>query len=82
MKTLAEIKEEVYEEYDVQYECDMYESVISEIAKRYATEYAKEALRLASINADTKMQRYNDLQDIIVVDKETILSEYNLPEHR
>lgn len=37
-----------------------------------------EQQKLIAENADTKMERYNDLQDIIVVDKSSIINENNI----
>ena len=37
-----------------------------------------EQQKLIAENADTKMERYNDLQDVIVVDKSTIINENNI----
>ena len=63
-----------------------------EIAKRYADECAKEALRLASENAEfiAEHQFYEEtIKDsvdnvgnyLVFVDKDSILSENNLPSH-
>ena len=38
----------------------------------------KEQQKLIAENADTKMERYNDLQDVIVVDKYSIINENNI----
>lgn len=88
MKNLEQIKEEYAKElaYESWWElsqsipgveaCDI---VVDEIAKRYATEYAKEALNNASEKAifDTKGSVYD-----WEIDKQSILSEDNLPKHR
>ena len=37
-----------------------------------------EQQKLIADNADTKMERYNDLQDVIVVDKDSIINENNI----
>ena len=37
-----------------------------------------EQQKLIADNADTKMERYNDLQDVIVVDKSSIINENNI----
>lgn len=79
MKSLKQIKEDVYKEYDVEHECDIYEFIIDEIAKRYATEYAKEALRLASEGLiEWSYERHPNFRTA----REAILSENNLPKHR
>ena len=38
----------------------------------------QEQQKLIADNADTKMERYNDLQDVIVVDKSSIINENNI----
>lgn len=38
----------------------------------------QEQQNLIAENADTKMERYNDLQDVVVVDKSTIINENNI----
>ena len=38
----------------------------------------QEQQKLIAENADTKMERYNDLQDVIVVDKSSIINENNI----
>ena len=38
----------------------------------------KEQQKLIAENADTKMERYNDLQDVLVVDKSSIINENNI----
>lgn len=99
MKTLEHIKEEyaiVYCQYpswgdfindipnhDV-------ESHMNEVAEIYATEYAKEALRLASENATIVNKFGNDIGSYtfdnigykVWINKQSILSDYNLPKHR
>lgn len=101
MKTLDEIKEEValddnFNSWQILFEsCAMYdygrlEKAIKEIAKRYATEYAKEALRLSSENATIVNKFGNDIgyytfdssRNKIWVNKQSILHESNLPKHR
>lgn len=47
---------------------------INELSVRVQQEQQK----LIADNADTKMERYNDLQDVIVVDKSTIINENNI----
>lgn len=37
-----------------------------------------EQQKLIAENADTKMERYNDLQDVVVVDKSSIINENNI----
>ena len=37
-----------------------------------------EQQKLIADNADTKMERYNDLQDVIIVDKSSIINENNI----
>ena len=38
----------------------------------------QEQQKLIAENADTKMERYNDLQDVLVVDKSSIINENNI----
>ena len=38
----------------------------------------QEQQELIAENADTKMERYNDFQDVIVVDKSSIINENNI----
>ena len=38
----------------------------------------QEQQKIIADNADTKMERYNDLQDVIVVDKSSIINENNI----
>lgn len=47
---------------------------INELSVRVQQEQQK----LIADNADTKMERYNDLQDVIVVDKSSIINENNI----
>lgn len=47
---------------------------INELSVRIQQEQQK----LIAENADTKMERYNDLQDVIVVDKSSIINENNI----
>lgn len=47
---------------------------INELSVRVQQEQQK----LIAENADTKMERYNNLQDIIVVDKFSIINENNI----
>lgn len=47
---------------------------INELSVRVQQEQQK----LIAENADTKMERYNDLQDVLVVDKSTIINENNI----
>ena len=74
MMTLQEIKDEILDEVrDSEYSESHYND---EVAKRYAIEVAKEALRLASVNAHTIDVKYsNDVE----VDIQSILSETNIP---
>ena len=90
MKTLEEIKEEYavlycqypsWEDFINDIPSHEVESHMNEVAKIYSTEYAKEALRLASENADT-IEVDNGYGLIDVVDKQSILSESNLPKHK
>lgn len=37
-----------------------------------------EQQKIIADNADTKMERYNDLQDVLVVDKSSIINENNI----
>ena len=69
---------------------DVMQKHYDEIAKRYATEYAKEALNKASENAILiKESQYTAglglsgllYEDTLVLDKQSILSEDNLPKH-
>ena len=49
-------------------------SVVDEISHKIQQEQQK----LIAENADTKMERYNDLQDVLVVDKSSIINENNI----
>lgn len=95
MKTLEQIKEEyaiVYCQYpswedfinDIP-SCEV-ESHMDEVAKIYAEEYARKALMLASENFKMKLREnymYLHMNDEWrEVDKQSILSENNLPKHR
>lgn len=47
---------------------------INELSVRVQQEQQK----VIADNADTKMERYNDLQDVLVVDKSSIINENNI----
>lgn len=51
-----------------------------DITERYATECAREALRLASENANMEAV-HNGVSRDIIINKHSILSENNLPKH-
>lgn len=105
MKTLDEIKEEwaknhSYENYkefmDLTKQCDasqvfIMDGVVNKIAKLYAKEVAREALKNASENAimkyhcghfktDTPTQYHQQGADNIQIDKQSIINERNIPE--
>lgn len=87
MKTLNEIKEEYAKENGckswrdlTQY--DLRQQDVDEVAKRYAIEVAKEALKNASENAITEQEyKSNGVYDYYktIVSKQSILSENNIP---
>mgnify|MGYP003474487105 CR=1 FL=1 len=97
MKTLEQIKEEVaIELYNAPWSSiipyDIDEEIVNKIAKYYAYECAKEALRLASESAEfiAEHQFYEEtIKDsvdnvgshLVFIDKQSILSESNLPKH-
>lgn len=89
MKTLEEIKDEVAQElgfldWEEMFYEDGYEigdNGIDEVAKRYAKEVAKEALRNASENAKTIKNGNSGSWFDAGIDKQSILSETNLPKH-
>jgi len=101
MKTLEEIKEEYavlycqypsWEDFINDIPSHEVESHMNEVAKIYSTEYAKEALRLASENAEfiAEHQFYEEtIKDrvdnvgshLVFINKQSILSENNLPKH-
>jgi len=89
MKRIEEIKEEYaiekgfdnwYSLYkDHVFRINEFANHMDEISKRYATEYAKEALNNAYYRADIKINigyTYNE-----VLFQQSILSEDNLPKH-
>lgn len=85
MKTLEEIKDEVAQEYGWKNWSSCYgedgitNSIINEVAKRYAKEVAMQALKNASENADTiETIPHSAIYDKI--DISTILDEQNIPE--
>lgn len=94
MKSLEEIKNEVSElviswdwsrdSVDVISNSEYIQTIITEVAKRYAIEVAKEALKNASENVKMKLKEdYKDLHmnnDWNEIDKQSILSETNIPE--
>ena len=82
-----------WKEEDVKYVLTnaLVDVLIDEVPIRYATEYAKEALKNASENAILiKESQYTGglglsgllYEDTLVLDKQSILSEDNLPKHR
>lgn len=102
MKTLEQIKEEYaivycqypsWEDFINDIPSHEVESHMNEVAKIYSTEYAKEALRLASENArvmtkniDTENElevlSWTDSRNVkFTMSKQSILSEDNLPKH-
>lgn len=88
MKTLEEIKDEVAQQYSFSnYKefCQLTRNVDTDIVfimdgfiNKFATILQQEQQKLIAENADTKMERYNDLQDVIVVDKSSIINENNI----
>lgn len=95
MKTLEQIKEEYAKELGysswnaIGYDAN-YSKRTDEVARRYATECAKESLRLASENATIVNRFGNDIgcysfdinRNKIWINKQSILSESNLPKHK
>lgn len=93
MRSLEEIKDDyVRDKFLASYELDTwvgfqnyfasrhpewFEQHWEDITERYAEEYAKESLRLASDSVNVKVIGAG----YIVIDKQSILSESNLPKH-
>ena len=88
MKTLIEIKDKVAQQYSFSnYKefCQLTRNVDTDIVfimdgfiNKFATILQQEQQKLIAENADTKMERYNDLQDVLVVDKSSIINENNI----
>ena len=88
MKTLEEIKDKVAQQYSFSnYKefCQLTRNVDTDIVfimdgfiNKFATILQQEQQKLIAENADIKMERYNDLQDVIVVDKSSIINENNI----
>lgn len=88
MKTLEEIKDNYakscgYEDWDKIIEKfgmdgQITKSEFKEHENKVFELVQQEQQKLIADNADTKMERYNDLQDIVVVDKSTIINENNI----
>ena len=88
MKTLEEIKDKVAQQYgfsNYKEFCQLTRNVDTDIVfimdgfiNKFATILQQEQQKLIAENADTKMERYNDLQDVVVVDKSTIINENNI----
>ncbi|MCW8309633.1 hypothetical protein K7A41_00130 [Sphingobacterium sp. InxBP1] len=90
MKTLQEIKDEVaiedgYTSWEQVGAMGVSDWMVDEIAKRFALEVAKESLRNAAENAEAEYlcykapTVYDDSGHSITVNKESILSENNIP---
>ena len=88
MKTLEEIKnnyatEQGFENWDKIIEkCGLDGQITKSEFKEHENKVfelvQQEQQKLIADNADTKMERYNDLQDVVVVDKSTIINENNI----
>lgn len=89
MKTLDDIQDELAKEIGYvtmrEYIHELINSgswYITERLVKYINELSvkvqQEQQKLIAENADTKMERYNDLQDVLVVDKSTIINENNI----
>ncbi|MGJ1414057.1 hypothetical protein [Sphingobacterium multivorum] len=78
MKTLDQIREEVYQKkgYSMHKDIDI---VVDEVAKIFAIEVAKEALINAANNARLSATRLELSTFQGTIDKESILSETNIP---
>lgn len=88
MKTLEEIKDKVAQQYSFSnYKefCQLTRKIDTDIVfvmdgffNKVATILQQEQQKLIAENANTKMERYNDLQDVVVVDKSSIINENNI----
>ena len=88
MKTLKEIKDKVAQQYgffDYKEFCQLTRNVDTDIVfimdgfiNKFATILQQEQQKVIADNADTKMERYNDLQDVLVVDRSSIINENNI----
>lgn len=89
MKTLDDIQDELAKEIGYvtmrEYIHDLINSgswYTTERLVKYINELSvrvqQEQQKLIAENADTKMERYNDLQDVVVVDKSSIINKNNI----
>ena len=88
MKTLEEIKDKVAQQYgfsNYKEFCQLTRKIDTDIVfvmdgffNKVATILQQEQQKLIAENADTEMERNNDLQDVIVVDKSSIINENNI----
>ena len=90
MKTIEEIKNEISKDLGHEnFEELFYNAVknlpiekaflkINSVVDEISHKIQQEQQKLIAENADTKMERYNDLQDVLVVDKSSIINENNI----
>ena len=88
MKTLEEIKDKVAQQYgfsNYKEFCQLTRKIDTDIVfvmdgffNKVATILQQEQQKLIAENADTEMERNNDLQDVLVVDKSSIINENNI----
>ena len=85
MKTLEEIKNNYAKEQGFYDWADLYRNAGYYDEEKFFMHENKvfeiiqiEQQKLIAENADTKMERYNDLQDVLVVDKSSIINENNI----
>lgn len=86
MKTLSEIQNDFAVKYGYKNITELMEESVKKgntlqillDLDKICIRVQQEQQKLIADNADTKMERYNDLQDVIVVDKSSIINENNI----